>query len=449
MGRACLLACLLAAAAPARAADDADVWAAIEALRPTAAAIVVDGDGSDWGVIPAFSDPAGDAGGDATRDIVSARIAPTDDALAVLIRTAGSAAPSGYPFWIQLDFTGLAFADVELALDPFGSDGLSWFPEEGCTSPPCSADFEASELAIAGDTVEIRVPYAALDAALPASLQGKLSGAGARSWVRVWTHAIAYLPGYTEVDHGPAVGSFRLVAIPYALDPPLPSGGEPFTALPFPLDGLWYVGQGAMTLGSHAGIWAYDLHQTDNALHPEDPVGSQDLDDHFAFGAPIFAPEAGVVFSAVDGNADHPAYDDSPPPPHNFLFLEIPGDLGLLFTHAKQGTVAFAQDDPVPAGAVVARVGHSGATGWPHLHYHAEEIDDGFATHPLGITDVEIGLNPTPDDPWRRHLASWGIREGFFVLPEPPEGAALVAALTVLLALAIKRGSTTRRRRRI
>jgi len=34
-------------------------------------------------------------------------------------------------------------------------------------------------------------------------------------------------------------------------------------------------------------------------------------------------------------------------------------------------------------------------------------------------------LNPMSVDPWRRTLPSWGIREGFFALPEPG-GAALI-----------------------
>ena len=261
--------------------------------------------------------------------------------------------------------------------------------------------------------------------------------------MRVWTHAIDYLPGYTEVDHGPAVGSFRLVTTPYALDPALPAGGEPYTALPLPLVGLWYVGQGAMTNGTHAGVWAYDFHRTDDALHPEAPVESPDLEDNFSFGEPIVAPAAGTVFSLDEGHPDHPPYDYSPPPPPNFLFLEIPGDLGLRFSHTKQDTIAFAASDPVPAGAVVARVGHSGSVGWPHLHYHAEEITNGFVTHPLGLADAEVGLNPTPSDPWRRSLSTWGIREGFFALPEPARAASLAAGAALVLALARRRRQTT------
>src|SRR5262249_42288123 len=77
------------AAPPATAANDADIYAQIDALRPVAESITVDGNPADWGAIPAFADPSGDAGGDPSRDVTSVRIAPTANALYVLIQTAG------------------------------------------------------------------------------------------------------------------------------------------------------------------------------------------------------------------------------------------------------------------------------------------------------------------------------------------------------------------------
>jgi hypothetical protein len=56
----------------------------------------------------------------------------------------------------------------------------------------------------------------------------------------------------------PTIASFWLVTTPDALDPPLPAGGNPFTAPPVPLLGLWSIGQAALTHASHAGISAYD-----------------------------------------------------------------------------------------------------------------------------------------------------------------------------------------------
>jgi hypothetical protein len=49
-------------ASSAGATGDADIYALIDTLRPVAEAITVDGNPSDWGAIPAYSDPSGDAG---------------------------------------------------------------------------------------------------------------------------------------------------------------------------------------------------------------------------------------------------------------------------------------------------------------------------------------------------------------------------------------------------
>lgn len=240
----------------AAAADDAAIWALIDALKPTAEAIAIDGNPADWGAIPAFPDPSGDAG-DASRDITSVRIAPTANALAVLIQTAGTPSSADWAFWIRIDFMNEQYDDVELAIHPSGNDVLFYAPEDGCTQPPadyCSLAWEHATFAV-GSAVEVRIPYAALDAALPPAMQGKLTGSTARSWLRVRPHTVDYPPPnyfYTEIDDGSAVGSFRLVTTPYALDPPLPPGGDAYTALPDPLPGLWYVGQGAFTHGTHA-----------------------------------------------------------------------------------------------------------------------------------------------------------------------------------------------------
>ena len=418
----------------ALAASDADVHALIDTLKPVAEAIVIDGDGSDWGAIPTFSDPLGDAPSDAN-DIVGVAIAPLEDELLVRIDTAGTP-PTGRWFWITFDFLGQQNLDVKMSFNPFFADDIDAFPEG--VAPPARVFSDVAEWAI-GSVFEARIPYASLDPLLPVSMQGKLSGAGARSWVRVW--AFTGEPFFSEVDYGSAVGSFRLIDTPYTLDPPLPAGATDPVETRLPLQGLWYVGQGSHGFGTHAGIpWAYDLHQVDNALLPEDPPGSTDNTDNYSFGKQILAPLAGTVFSLENDEPDIPAYTGGATP-SNFMFLEIPGDVGLLFSHTKLGSIPQAPLDPVGAGAVIGAVGNSGAPfTWAHLHYEAQDlIAPGFPSLPMAFTDVEVGLNPTQSDPWRRHVGTWGVREGFLVQRSgafvPALGAwGTVAAAAVFLA---------------
>jgi len=95
---------------------DGPVFARIEALRPVAAAIAIDGDGSDWGAIPTFSDPVGDAGGDSSRDITSFAIAPLADALLVEITTASAPSTGDLAFWLDIDYMGQEPLDLEIGL---------------------------------------------------------------------------------------------------------------------------------------------------------------------------------------------------------------------------------------------------------------------------------------------------------------------------------------------
>lgn len=76
---------LIALANAAAAQDDAEVYARIDLLRPVAQNIVIDGTGADWGAIPTFADPVGDATGTPGEDITGVAIAPLDDALLVRI----------------------------------------------------------------------------------------------------------------------------------------------------------------------------------------------------------------------------------------------------------------------------------------------------------------------------------------------------------------------------
>ena len=405
-------------AAPARAngpIGDAPVFARIEALRPVAAALSVDGDGSDWGAIPNFTDPAGDAGGDPSRDIVGFAIAPLADSLVVRIQTAGPPSSYDLSFWLDIDFMGQEPLDLEIGLYAGFPDILWTYPEGGT---PFFQTFNDSQLAI-GNVVEARIPYAVIAPLLPADMAAALTGPNARSWVRVTPFTMDYSQASVpRVDTGPAVASFRLVPTPYALDPPLPAPGTPVPVPPALADQI-YVGQGAFGLGSHAGYWAYDLNQVDALLHPDANSPSPNLADYYSFGKPVYAPLAGVVTSLDSHNPDLPPRSAATGNP-NFVTLDIGGGNSLFFDHLKQDSITVGLNQSVAAGQQIGNVGHSGSNTWPHLHLGGMLTADNSQSYPLAHTEVEVGLNPTPSDPWLRWLPVWALREGMF---EKPAGA--------------------------
>jgi hypothetical protein len=445
---AATLASLRVAWPTAAPCDDSATFAQIDVVRALAAGVVIDGQDADWSGIPALPDPAGDAAGDASRDITSVSIAPTDQALLVRIATAGTPSSGDLAFWLDVDFMGQQPLDFQLGLY-LGFPDILWVYEEG--QPATFQNWDGSVTAV-GQVVEVRIPYALLDAVLPPAMQGRLTGASARSFVRVMPFSIDIGSG-ARIDDGAAVASYRLVTTPYALDPPLPSGSEDPVAVRLPLSGSWYVGQGAFGLGSHAGTWGYDLHLVDNALHPDDPHPGPQNADYPSFGQLVLAPSAGSVFSLENAQPDLPPRSfGSVPSPPNFVFLEIPGNVGLLFSHLEQGSIPVAPAQAVGAGELLGHVGHSGSTSWPHLHFGAEDIANGFATLPLAIEDAEVRLNPVSDDPWLRRVPLWGIREGFLVANAPTQvpaiapgtSAWLAAALAACAGLALRRSARSR-----
>ncbi len=386
---------------------DAPVFARIDAARAIAEDVVIDGAEGDWNGTPAFADPAGDAGGDASRDITSVSIAPLADALLVRIATSGAPFSSELAFWLYFDFMAHERLDVEIGLYPIWPDIVWTYPEGGA---PSFQRVDVSELAVGG-VVEARIPYTLLGAALPPAMASALAGPGARSWVRVF----AFSTNGAVVDRAPAVASFRLAPTPYVHDPPLPPGGDTPFALPLPLATQQYVGQGAFGLFTHATTWAYDLNQVTSTLDPDSPSPSSDLADYLSFGEPLTAPLAGTVVSREATQPDQPPRTSDPFPPPNFVFLDVGSSVALLFSHMRQNTVPVSPTQAVAAGAALGQVGHSGSNSWPHLHLEARQWPADTPTLPLGLLEVEVGLNPGAADPWQRRMAEWPIREGFLV----------------------------------
>jgi hypothetical protein len=113
------------------------------------------------------------------------------------------------------------------------------------------------------------------------------------------------------------------------------------------------------------------------------------LQDYYGWGRPIFAAAAGVVVQAEDGwperdpvhlirdlailikNAralDLERLTDFRPLTGNYLIVET-GDGYALYAHAQTGSLKVSPGDKIASGQPLARVGHSGNSTAPHLHF--------------------------------------------------------------------------------
>lgn len=171
----------------------------------------------------------------------------------------------------------------------------------------------------------------------------------------------------------PAVGIDTRPAI--VLSPPLRGPG-------------WLAANGCCdTITSHRGgvmafdgtpyapeRFAIDFVQIDRdrriATGPIDQLGSYPY-----FGVPIHAAADGVVVGLSDGAPERtPGELPTDTTVANAAGNHIVVDMGegnfALYAHIKTGTVAVKLGDRVKRGDVIARLGNSGNTDGPHLHFH-------------------------------------------------------------------------------
>jgi hypothetical protein len=177
-----------------------------------------------------------------------------------------------------------------------------------------------------------------------------------------------------------------------------------------PLRGEWTIQRSpADRIPSHGTDllgqrFAYDLVRTDDRrgfhVHPAGSlrwllVGGRTRDCH-GWGQPVHAAFDGVVVQAVDGVPErqwlHPVWESSSAVKTTVRFarrgLEDPRRLAgnhvivatagtyALYAHLAPGGVAVTGGQQVRAGEVLGRVGHSGNSTAPHLHFHLMDSAD-------------------------------------------------------------------------
>jgi peptidase M23-like protein len=176
-----------------------------------------------------------------------------------------------------------------------------------------------------------------------------------------------------------------------------------------PLRGQWSVertpadripSHGTDLLGQR---YAYDLVRTDHRrgfhVHPAGTLrflltGGRTR-DCYGWGQPVHAVSDGVVVQAVDGVAErqrlHPVREswvavtttvrfarrglDPAGLAGNHVITETAGTYAL-YAHLAPGSVAVTRGQQVRAGEVLGRVGHTGNSTAPHLHFHLMDSAD-------------------------------------------------------------------------
>lgn len=127
--------------------------------------------------------------------------------------------------------------------------------------------------------------------------------------------------------------------------------------------------------------YAIDFVQFD--ADGSDFVGDfENNEDHIAYGEEILAVADGTIEMANDGVPENVPGDDRAVPitldtrGGNIIILDIGDNRFVTYAHMIPGSLTVSVGDLVKKGDVLGRVGNSGASSQPHLHFHVSRIFD-------------------------------------------------------------------------
>lgn len=125
--------------------------------------------------------------------------------------------------------------------------------------------------------------------------------------------------------------------------------------------------------------------------------------DYYGFHADVIAPARGKVVLARDGMPDNEKLHQVPEKLEierygltqacagNVVILKHRFNEYSLFAHCACGSVKVKEGETVAQGQTVARIGNSGHSGAPHVHYQLMDGEDWFRSRSLPLRFTNIG----------------------------------------------------------
>ena len=230
--------------------------------------------------------------------------------------------------------------------------------------------------------------------------------------VKNLTHRIAYsVPTDLPPTFAALLGDLREVRGPQATIDPTPP-----VVISAPVAGPgWLTSNGCcgvptaqhrLSLLPTNGEWRkQELFAVDYAQIQNGEICRNDcttLADFPFFRAPLFAVGNGVVVATSDGRVDNPT--TTPPPPTtpadftgNRVVIELRPGVYAFYAHLERGSVAVAVGDRVRTGQQIGRLGNSGNSFGPHLHFSILDGPDYFRANSIPYVIDRFTLEGTAD----------------------------------------------------
>jgi urea transporter len=141
-----------------------------------------------------------------------------------------------------------------------------------------------------------------------------------------------------------------------------------------PFFGEWYVNQGHEGEYTHKGEWAHawDFVIINSELTQYQDEGSK-VTDYYCFGQKVIAPADGSVVLVEDGIEDNLVGEvNTIKNWGNTVIIKHAEGLYSKLCHLQKGSIVVKVGDYVHYGHIVGKVGNSGRSPYPHLHFQLQ-----------------------------------------------------------------------------
>ena len=187
----------------------------------------------------------------------------------------------------------------------------------------------------------------------------------------------------------------------------------------FPLRGVWYVGYGASFHTGHRWAipeeFALDIAKIGESGLSHKGDGTR-FDDYYAYGADVLAAADGHVISAANDQPEDPSAMQRPNEAQEAYFARLQKEQGerlakgltaitgnyvmidhgkneySLYAHLQPGSVRVHVGDQVNAGDLIGKLGSSGNSTEPHLHFHVCDRADPLMCAGIPVTFSNVTI---------------------------------------------------------
>ena len=145
-------------------------------------------------------------------------------------------------------------------------------------------------------------------------------------------------------------------------------------AFHLPVSGEWTITQGFNGSETHKGLWAQalDFEVADENGRTYQTRGTEPA-DYYSWNMPVFAPCDGVVTKVINNVEDNVIGQvNSKNNWGNTVIIWHYGSVYTSLSHLAKESVTVSEGETIKKGKIIGKVGNSGRSPFPHLHFQVQ-----------------------------------------------------------------------------